>query len=74
MKDYFYHFLISFLLALYSTEVSIAVGLTKEFVDDRVYYNKWNWLDIFADSLGWILGTAIRLMIIGRWNWIILVL
>ena len=45
-------------------------ALAKEYGDSKAYGNYWSWWDILADVLGIILGTVIRVLIIGRWNWI----
>jgi uncharacterized protein YfiM (DUF2279 family) len=44
--------------------------LAKEYGDSKAYGNYWSWWDILADVLGIILGTVIRVLVIGRWNWI----
>jgi uncharacterized protein YfiM (DUF2279 family) len=57
-------------IALYSTEAAFAAALAKEYGDSKAYGNFWSWWDIVADTLGIILGTVIRVLIIGRWNWL----
>ena len=69
-KDKLYHFSACFVIALYSTEAALAAALAKEYGDSKAYGNYWSWWDILADVLGIILGTVIRVLIIGRWNWI----
>jgi uncharacterized membrane protein len=69
-KDKLYHFSVCFVIALYSTEAAFAAALAKEYGDSKAYGNFWSWWDIVADTLGIILGTVIRVLIIERWNWL----
>jgi uncharacterized membrane protein len=69
-KDKLYHFSVCFVIALYSTEAAFAAALAKEYGDSKAYGNFWSWWDIVADTLGIILGTVIRVLIIKRWNWL----
>ena len=74
-KDYFgkekaYHFWACLVLALYSTEMAIATIFAKEYGDSKSPDNHWCWWDVVSGMLGVIVGTVIRILIIGQWNWI----
>ena len=75
-KDYFgndkvRHFFVCFIIAVYSTECAIVAALTKEYVDGKNPNNHACILDLLADLLGIIVGTALRFILIMRWNWIV---
>lgn len=69
-KDKVYHILVCMVVALYSTECAMCCALTKEWCDWKVYYNHWCWWDVLADTIGIAIGTTIRVLVIGRWNWV----
>ena len=69
-KDKLYHFLACFVLSLYSTEMAFSAAFAKEYGDYKSSYNHWCWWDIAFDTIGIIIGTVIRILIIGQWNWI----
>lgn len=68
-KNTIKHVCTSFAISLYSTEAAITVGLTKEYIDAHTKGNHWCWYDMGANLLGIALGTLIRVLVIGRWNW-----
>lgn len=70
MKDKLYHFAICLIASLYSTELAIGLGLGKEYGDSKAKGNYWSWADIVADISGLAIGTAIRMLIIDRYNWL----
>lgn len=59
-----------FAISLYSTEAAICAALAKEYGDKENKYNHWCWWDILADTVGIIAGTAVRVLITKRWNWL----
>lgn len=70
--DKFKHFLICFVLSLYSTELALGCSVTKEWCD-RMYSdgsNHFCWYDLFCDLVGVVIGTMLRMIIINRYNWI----
>ena len=69
-KDKLYHFLVCLALSLYSTEMAFSAAFAKEYGDYKSSYNHWCWWDIVFDTIGIIVGTVIRILIIGQWNWI----
>lgn len=63
------HALACFGISLYSTEAAIAAALAKEYGDKGSPFNHWCWWDLAWDMLGVTVGTTIRILISGRWNW-----
>ena len=74
-KDKLLHMAVCFLIALYSTEASFTAALAKEYGDKNASGNHWCWMDILADTIGMLVGTAVRLVILASihhgfvWNW-----
>lgn len=68
-KDKLQHFAVCLVASFLSTELAAGLALGKEYGDRNAVGNHWCWWDILADSLGIIVGTTARVLIIGRWNW-----
>ena len=66
--DKFYHFVICFVLSLWSTELAVGCGITKEWCD-KIYADNWDWSDLWCDVVGVVFGSLVRILIIGRYNW-----
>ena len=69
-RDKILHFLVCFLAAIISPMFSLGLALGKEYGDSKASGNHWCWWDIISDTTGIVIGTVIRILIIGRWNWI----
>ena len=67
--DKLYHFLVCTATSFASTELAIGLALGKEYGDKGATGNHWCWWDILADAIGIAVGTGIRVMISGNWNW-----
>jgi len=69
-KDKLRHFIVCFIIAVYSTECAFVAALTKEYADGKNPNNHACVWDLLADLLGIILGTVCRILLIQRWNWL----
>lgn len=72
MNDKVKHFLVCFVVSMYSTEMAFAMALTKEWCDVDVYGGNTrneSRMDFLADTVGMLLGTIVRMLVIRRWNW-----
>lgn len=69
-KDKVKHMFACLIIAIYSTEAAITAAITKEYADSNAKGNHWCWWDLVADAVGIAIGTAIRVLIIKRWNWL----
>lgn len=67
-KDKLYHAAACLAISLVDTEAAMAAALAKEYGDMKARGNHWCWWDIAADSIGIVIGTAIRLLITGKWH------
>ena len=60
-RDKRLHFAVCLLLAIISPMLAIGAALGKEYGDKHAKGNHWCWLDLLADALGTLVGTAIHI-------------
>ena len=63
------HLLVGLIIGLtinnifYSLYLTLLVGIASEY-KDRLYGNKWDWLDLSLTVLGGLIGTSITMLIL----------
>ena len=69
-QDKIKHFAVCVILSLINPMLAVGASLGKEYGDKGAVGNHWCWWDVVSGMLGVIVGTVIRILIIGQWNWI----
>lgn len=63
-KDKQLHMLVCFLAAIISPMLAIGLAIGKEYGDSKSPTNRWDWMDILADTIGLVPGAVIHMLII----------
>lgn len=68
-KDKIIHFLVCLIISFFSTEAALGAALAKEYGDKTNPNSHWCYWDLVWDCAGILVGSIIRMICIGKYNW-----